>query len=191
MKTISEQPLRTFAILISTWVVFASSYLCYLHLARPWPYVLALAIIGIAWIARQLLPTGAAVGSAGQVNRRKITQAIVLAGSMLGLALLIPLGWTDGLVSQFAERSNSVMMGVIVVVFANSIPKQVSTARGLAMRRIAGWALVVGGLGYALSWLFLPLAYANIAAPLILFLGLMYALVRILGDRVLRSAGGC
>ena len=83
------------------------------------------------------------------------------------------------------------MMGVIIVVFANSIPKQVSTARGLAMRRIAGWALVVGGLGYALSWLFLPLAYANIAAPLILFLGLMYALVRILGDRVLRNAGGC
>lgn len=191
MKTISEQPLRTFAILISTWIVFASSYLCYLHLARPWPYVLALAIIGIAWIARQLLPIGTGVDPASQVNRRKITQAIALAVSLLGLALLIPLGWADGLVSQFAERSNGLMMGIVVIVFANSIPKQVSTARGLAMRRIAGWALVVGGLGYALSWLLVPLAYANIAAPLILFLGLMYALVRILGDRTLHNAGGC
>ena len=191
MKTISDQPLRAFAILISAWVVFASSYLCYLHLVRPWPYILALSVIGIAWIARQLLPKGAAGGSAGQVNRRKITQAIALAGALLGIALPVPLGWIDGSASQFAERSNGVMMGIIVIVFSNCIPKQVSTARGLAMRRIAGWALVVGGLGYALSWLLVPLAYANIAASLILFLGLMYALIRILGDRALRNAGEC
>jgi hypothetical protein len=114
-----------------------------------------------------------------EAARRKITLGIVLAGSMLGLALLVRLGWPPGLSGQFAERGMGVMMGVIVVVFSNDIPKQAGSVRSLALRRIAGWALVLGGLGYALAWLLMPLAYANLAALLALLLGLAYALARI------------
>jgi hypothetical protein len=93
--------------------------------------------------------------------------------------LLVPLGWAPASASQFAERSVGVTIGMIVMVFANVIPKQTGSARGLALRRTAGWALVLGGLGYVLAWLLMPLAYANVAALLVLLLGFTYAAVRI------------
>lgn len=180
MKAISDHVLDAFAVAISAWVVLASGYLFYMNPARPWPYALALAAMCAAWIGRRIGHARGVADPAYLVSRRKVTLAIVLAGSLLGLALIVPLGWGPGTASQFAERGVGVMMGVIVVAFANVIPKQVGSARGLALRRIAGWALVLGGLGYALAWLLMPLAYANVTALLVLLLGLTYATVRII-----------
>lgn len=176
MKTLSVQVLDALAVAVSAWVVLASAYLFYMTPARPWPYVLALAVMCAAWIARR---SGPARAAADPAVRRKVTLAIVLAGALLGLTLLIPLGWAPGPAGQFAERGMGVVMGVIVVAFANVIPKRAGSARALALRRIAGWALVLGGLGYALAWLLLPLAYANLAALLVLLLGFACAAVRI------------
>ncbi|MDL2357301.1 MAG: hypothetical protein QFF03_18765 [Pseudomonadota bacterium] len=170
MKTLSDHLLGALAAAVSAWVVLASAYLFYITPARPWPYGLALAVIVAAWIAR---------GVADPAARRKVTQAIVLAGALLGLTLLIPLGWAPGAAGQFAERGMGVVMGVIVVAFANVIPKRAGSARTQALRRVAGWALVLGGLGYALAWLLMPLAYANLAALLVLLLGFAYAAARI------------
>jgi hypothetical protein len=72
-------------------------------------------------------------------------------------------------------RSNGALMGVIVVMFANVIPKQISSALRLALNRVADRALVLGGAGYALSWLLLPLTYAHHAALLILLFAVTYA----------------
>jgi hypothetical protein len=77
-------------------------------------------------------------------------------------------------VPEFQQRSNGVLMGVIVVMFANVIPKQISSALRLTLNRVAGRALVLGGAGYALSWL-LPLTYAHHAALLILLFAVTYA----------------
>lgn len=180
MKTISDHILDALAVAVSAWVALASGYLFFASPARPWPYGLALAVIGTAWIARRTGQVRGAADPAYLASRRKVTLAIMLAGSLLGLALIVPLGWAPAAAGQFAERGVGVMMGVIVVAFANVIPKQVGSARGLALRRIAGWALVLGGLGYALAWLLMPLAYANLAALLVLLLGLTYATVRII-----------
>ncbi len=175
MNLFSDKVLRVLAVAISAWVVGASVYLCAVSPARPWTYLLAPAVIALAWTARQLR-AGPADQQAFQADRRQATLAIVLAGSLLGLALIVPLGWSGG---QFAARSSGVMMGVIVIAFANVIPKRAGSARALALRRIAGWSLVLGGLGYALAWLLLPLGVANLAATAALFLGLSYAIVRI------------
>jgi len=178
MKTISEKLLFPFALFNSGCIVFASAYLCYLSPQRPWPYVLALVVVCIAWMVycfdsgdRKNDPTSAQ-------SRHKHLWAIVFSGLLLGNALAVSLmaqlGCGGGFVGEFGERSLGFMMGAIVVASANTIPKKVSSARGLAVLRIAGWALVLGGAGYALAWLVVPLPYANDAALLALLLATIY-----------------
>lgn len=179
MKTSSAPVLDALAVAISASVLLASGYLLYTAPARRWPYALALVVMGAAWAARRLGHARGAADPAYLAARRKVTLAIVLAGSLLGLALLIPLGWAPGPAGQFGERGMGVVMGLIVVAFANVIPKRAGSARSLALRRSAGWALVLGGLGYALAWLLLPLDSANLAALLVLLIGVVCAAGRI------------
>jgi hypothetical protein len=66
---------------------------------------------------------------ASRAKRRKITQAIVLAGLLLGMPLFARLGWPAGLELEFEKRSIGFMMGVMVMFASNAIPKQASSAR--------------------------------------------------------------
>jgi hypothetical protein len=158
------------ALAVSAWVILASAYGCYLFPARTWPFGLALGLLAAAWLARQL---------ASGEQRQRLTTAIVLAGLMLGVALLAPLGWS----ASMADRGMGILSGLLVVVCSNGIPKQPSSARGQILRRAAGWAMVLGGLAYALCWLLLPRDIASVAAPLALLAGLIYATVRIVWSR--------
>lgn len=182
MKAIRKNVLFAMAAVISAFVVFASGYLCVLNPDRPWPYWLAIAVVGCAWTANYLA-RGDRADAKAEARRRQLTQAIVLSGLLLavalGTALMARLEWTSGFVGELGERSRGLVTGAVVVVLANAIPKQVSSGRRLAMLRIAGWALVMGGVGYALAWLLLPLASANFAALLVLLSALTYAVVRI------------
>jgi predicted tellurium resistance membrane protein TerC len=87
MTAISDNVLFSLAALVSACVVLASGYLCYLSPVRRWPYLLAIGVVCVAWIARQL------IGGAGNANpkasaaRRKLTQAIISSGVLLAMAL--------------------------------------------------------------------------------------------------------
>jgi hypothetical protein len=87
--------LTPLAVVIGASVVFASGYLWYLSPERPWPYLLAILVVCIAWALRHL-----ARGDGGRAARRKFTQAIVSSGLLLafalGGALFARMGWTVG-----------------------------------------------------------------------------------------------
>jgi len=151
MKAISDKLLFSLTIAISLWVVFTSGYLLYADSEHPGRYLLAIAIMGAAWTIRHFVRRHAEPAPTS-LAKRKLTQSIALAGVMLSLALVMRLGWIDGL-GEFGVRARGIISGAIVVLIANAIPKQVSSARRLAMLRIAGWALVIGGLGNVLAWL--------------------------------------
>ena len=65
-------------------------------------------------------------------------------------------------------RMNGVLMGALLVAWANTVPKQLiplaqlscDPAREQALRRFAGWVMVLGGLGYALAYALAPIAIA-------------------------------
>lgn len=67
-----------------------------------------------------------------------------------------------------AVRLNGVTMGVLLVAWANTMPKMLvplhrlacDPAREQALRRFAGWAMVLGGLGYTLAFALAPIAVA-------------------------------
>ena len=183
MNAISRRAPVALAATISASVVLASAYLWTLNLQRPWPYALAIAVVAIAWILRQLTGRPGATTANPSTARQQITHAIALSGLVLGLALSVQLlasfGAPSEWVTELGVRSQGFVLGAIVIAFANVIPKRLSTARGLALHRTAGRALVLGGIGYVLAWLLLPLAYANLGALAALGLSLVYAIARV------------
>jgi hypothetical protein len=175
MKTTSDNLLFSLAVATTLWVFFASGYLLYMNSERPWQCLLAIALICIAWAIRYFFRRNAKADPKSIAGQRKITQSIVFAGLILSGALIARLGWLDGL-GELGERSRGVISGVFVMFLSNSIPKEAGSARGLAVRRAVGWAMVLGGLGYALAWLLLPVAYANDTAVLVMLFALAYAI---------------
>lgn len=173
MKTNEGQAITALAVVASAGVVLAGGYLYYLRPERPWPVLLSIAILCVAWIARAVFR---GESDASRDARRQITQSIVLAALLLGVALIASLGWTS---DETWKRVNGVLGALVVVVYANVIPKRATCPRALAMLRAVGWALVLGGLGYALAWIFLPLPYAGAAAMAAVLAALAFAITRV------------
>jgi hypothetical protein len=172
MKPFSDRVLFLLALALSAAAIALGGFL-YLASGKlacllPLPLLLA------AWLAYRLAadtPT-----ADGPAARRKIGEAILIAALLLCAALASRLSGVAA--DMFGQRGLGVLMGAVVIVFANVIPKQSSSRLGMAIRRMAGWSLVLGGLGYALAWLLLPLAVAGNAALAMLLAATVFALVR-------------
>lgn len=102
----------------------------------------------------------------------------VLGRSLLGAALVLAvsaiLAWLTPayLGADMRQRLSGVLIGAIVVVYANAIPKaafartRCAPALAQAARRFTGWALVLGGLGYIAASLLAPIAVSGMLAGL-------------------------
>ena len=111
-----------------------------------------------------------------------------LAGAAFILAVSALLRWAtpDYLSADMAQRLTGVLLGLVVVVYANAIPKSLvalarlrcSPAREQAARRFAGWSLVLGGLGYMAASLLAPLASMHLVGGAILAVALGAAVLR-------------
>jgi hypothetical protein len=72
-----------------------------------------------------------------------------------------------GLLSPgIAARAIEAMMGLVLVFYANYIPKNLSSravasARMQSALRVAGWSFALAGLAYAAIWALAPLAQAG------------------------------
>ena len=85
------------------------------------------------------------------------------------------------------ERAQGVMVGLVLAVCANLVPKTLEPlsttrcepSRKQALQRFAGWTLVLAGLGYSIAWLVLPLDQARIPAMSIVASGLLLVLARV------------
>jgi hypothetical protein len=84
-----------------------------------------------------------------------------------------------------SQRSLQVAIGLLVAYFANLAPKALqplsercAPATAQALQRLSGWTLVLGGLGYSLAWLVLPIAQAGIWSMAILGSGLLLVAAR-------------
>lgn len=120
--------------------------------------------------------------------------AFPLARPVLAAALIIAisaaLAWLSPahISTELSHRLLGVLLGAVVVIYANAVPKALasytrlrrSPAAEQAARRFAGWSLVLGGIGYMLAWLFAPIAIANLIAGVLLGVALLLAVLRYL-----------
>lgn len=114
-------------------------------------------------------------------SRALIGAAFILTASA-ALAFASP-----GVISQeLASRVWGVILGAIVVLYANAAPKTLTPlarmrcdpATEQAVRRFSGWAIVVGGLGYAGAWLVAPLEHAQLLSIAVLGSALLLVMAR-------------
>ena len=118
--------------------------------------------------------------------------AFPLARALAGAALIIGgsalLRWAapEYLSVEMAQRLTGVLLGAVVVIYANAIPKSLvalarlrcSPSSEQAARRFAGWSLVLGGLGYMAASLAAPLASMHLVGGAILAVALAAAVLR-------------
>lgn len=117
-----------------------------------------------------------------------IGRSIAGALAILGAAALLSWATPEHISAGMSQRLLGALLGVVVVVYANAIPKALfslarvrrTPAQEQAARRFAGWSLVLGGLAYILAALLAPLAWASIIGGSLLALSLLTATVRCL-----------
>ena len=117
------------------------------------------------------------------LGRSLLTATLIIAISS-ALAWLAPAYVS----TELSHRLLGAMLGAVVVVYANAVPKALasytrlrySPAAEQAARRFAGWSLVLGGIGYMLAWLLAPIEMANLIAGVLLGVGLLLAVLRYL-----------
>jgi hypothetical protein len=104
------------------------------------------------------------------ISRQALRRALSIAALYLltSLALNV-LRQHHAIGDEMAVRLMGMLMGAVVVMSGNAIPKTLvplarlscDPAREQALRRLAGWALVLGGLGYTLAYALAPIAIAG------------------------------
>lgn len=164
MNAKSYSALTLSAIAVTLCSVVVSGYLYYQNVGNRWAYLAAMLVLVVGWIAQRFSD-----------DRRAVHTSILLAGLLLLTSTLEKLANHAGLATgaDMDQRLLGVILGAVVVALSNAIPKKATSAQAFATRRVIGWALVLGGLGFALAWLTLPIAIAGDAAMIVLLLGLL------------------
>ena len=117
-----------------------------------------------------------------------IRNALILAGVILAFSLGLTLAVRNDLIeASTMQRAQGVMAGLVLVLVSNLVPKTLEPLSATrcgplqtqAVRRFAGWTLVLAGLGQAIGWLVLPIERANSFAILVVGTGLVMVLARV------------
>jgi hypothetical protein len=111
-----------------------------------------------------------------QAPNASIVRGLLIAGALLAVATTLRLLSPDHLSPDTARRMMGVLLGVVVMVYANAVPKALSPliqmrwnpAEEQALRRFTGWSLVLGGAAYAAAWAIAPIDKANLVAAICL-----------------------
>jgi hypothetical protein len=122
--------------------------------------------------------------TAGRSGRNRVLEVLLGAVTMaVGLVVVGYAGAHGFIEPTLAHRLRGVIVGVFLVVTGNSIPKNrgcgaevaCSPVRDPSFQRFAGWTYVLGGLGYTISYLALPIERAETVG--MVFIGATIALV--------------
>lgn len=168
MNAKSYTALTRSAIAVTLCSVAVSGYLFFQNVGNRWAYLAPTLVLVVGWLAQRFAN-----------DRRTVQSSILLAGLLLLISTLEKLANHAGLTvgADMDQRLLGVILGAVVVALSNAIPKKATSAQAYATRRVIGWALVLGGLGFALAWLALPIAIAGDAAIIVLLLGLVIGVV--------------
>lgn len=129
--------------------------------------------------------------------RSAIARGLVVAGVLLGVTIMLKRLSPEHVSPDVARRALGVLLGAVVVLYANAVPKALSPLMSMrwdpaaeqAARRLTGWSLVLGGAAYAVTWLVAPLAYANVISGSLLATALLVVVVRLARGTTNRAPG--
>tara|TARA_R110000782_G_scaffold19028_5_gene51622 strand:+ start:1556 stop:2158 length:603 start_codon:yes stop_codon:yes gene_type:complete len=149
--------------------------------------VISMAGMAAIWIAVVLMERWRSFSRYTDAERRFFRGAVLGAGLMLTASLLVSLAETlqlaDGVMIQ---RGLGVGTGLILMLTGNAMPKilghrgggDCAPARAEALKRFAGWALVIAGIVYVAAWVALPIRPAAGVSTVATVLALVLILAR-------------
>lgn len=122
-------------------------------------------------------------------------RAILAAGAIIGTAAALAWLAPTYISADLSHRLLGALLGAVVVVYSNDIPKALTgrarlrgdAAQDQAARRFAGWSLVLGGLAYSVTWILAPIELAGLIGGALLACALLLAVLRCLRTGVNRS----
>lgn len=105
-----------------------------------------------------------------------VLRALIGAALILAASAALNLASPDHISPELAQRLLGALLGMVVAVYANAVPKALTPLARLkcepaaeqALRRFTGLALVLGGIGYAAAWLLAPIGSARPLAMVLL-----------------------
>jgi hypothetical protein len=130
------------------------------------------------------------------MKTNSIGRALAGAAVILAAAAILRRAMPEHIDPATAQRLVGVLLGLIVVVYANAIPKSLTALARLrcppageqAARRFAGWSLVLGGAAYVAAALMAPLDVMHLAGGAVLAVALLAAILRCLRAGTAASA---
>lgn len=109
----------------------------------------------------------------------RISSSLALAALLIAVAASLSYARKLGVVgTEVPARATMVLIGILLVFYANVIPKSVSlhSAKAQSIQRLAGWAFVLAGLGYAAVWAFAPIRTAAVTSMTTVAIGFLCVL---------------
>jgi exopolyphosphatase/pppGpp-phosphohydrolase len=116
-----------------------------------------------------------------------LSRALLIAGGVLAISAALRLLSPEYISAELARRLLGVLLGGLVVVYANAVPKALlpllqlrcDPAAEQALRRRTGITLLLGGVAYALAWLLAPLATAALMSATLLGAAVLLVVARL------------
>ena len=121
-------------------------------------------------------------------SRTELTRGLIVAATLIGVSLALTLAPPSLMTKDLKLRIIGIVMGMVVVLYANAIPKALTPLARMTcdpaaeqrLRRFTGWTFALGGMAYALCWMFLPVSLALPIATGLLLTALMVVVGRIM-----------
>ena len=183
MKNHDENRARIVAMASGALVFFLGAWLCWLIPERSLAWVLAMLTLPAVWWSQQVLQKFGVDVARASADRRTLARAVAAAGLIMAISmaavLIQKLGWIEAGTGALGKRALGLIVGAMVIAYANVVPKTPGSARLQATLRFSGWVLVLAGMAYSAIWLLAPITYASTLATWVLFSGLMLVLMRI------------
>lgn len=160
---------------------------------RAWAWAAALVVCVVVVIVRHLSQRAAARSSRDAAAARSfasISGSVAWGALIVVVALALSLAQASGVVSgpDLGQRLTMAIIGASLAASGNALPRmlppvsslQDDAARVQAFQRRAGWAFVLGGLGFAAAWLVLPLDAALPVSVALMAAALIFTIVQVL-----------
>ena len=111
------------------------------------------------------------------MTKRLTMNGIWMAGLLIAASLILKYAQHAQMITpDAATRGGEAAIGLVLVLYANLMPKRIATGRRQVALRAGGWAFALAGLAYAALWAFAPLSLAWPASMAVMGTGLAICL---------------
>jgi hypothetical protein len=162
----SALPLMAIGLAVANWNARPAA-------ALAWAAVIVMSVAMVAVQRRSQLAFSRSSGDAASVRGLdSIAVAVAFGALMMIIPLALTLAHAYGVVDDpdnGMRRATMIMIGAYLAMTGNAMPRMLpptssmpcAGARVQAFQRFAGWTWALCGLGFAMTWLALPIAAAT------------------------------